>query len=190
MLATIAGADHGTNWLISSRRPRTTPARAAKVTERLWEFDNIVDVLEVLGGHESAGIMTKDEREIINSLFKELIDAESKEFPGSGRCNAPDRRGVYVIYSPQGRVLHVGRTPSGQGGIAQRLGNHMTRASSFWEKYLVPNGINLREGGYTFRCLVVEDARQRALLEYYAIGCLCPEHIGLSRGNVAPPQSK
>jgi hypothetical protein len=123
----------------------------------------------------------KDEPEIISSLFKELMASEASEFPSRGRCNAPDRRGVYVIYGPQGHVLHVGRTPSAKRGLAQRLGNHMTRrGSSFWEHYLVPNGIKLREGGYTFRCLVVEDARRRALLEYYAIGQLCPAHIGLS----------
>jgi hypothetical protein len=126
-----------------------------------------------------------DEPRIVESLFKKLIDSESKEFPTSGRCDAPKDRGVYVIYSLQGKVIHVGRTPSAKDGIAQRLGNHMSGKSSFYRDYLVPNGLKLREG-CAFRCLVVPDPRQRALLEYYAIGRLCPEHIGLSHGNKAP----
>ena len=134
--------------------------------------------------------MTKDEPEIIDSLFKELINSESKKFPARGGCNdAPDRRGVYMIYSPQGKVLYVGSTPSAKGGIAQRLGNHMTRNprnSTFSKHYLVPKRLDLREG-YAFRCLIVDDPRQRALLEHYAIGCLCPEYI--SHGKEALPQS-
>ena len=39
--------------------------------------------------------------------------------------------GVYIIYSPNGRVTHVGRTVRGKRGLRQRLNNHLHGASSF-----------------------------------------------------------
>src|SRR3981189_1497793 len=44
--------------------------------------------------------------------------------PVRGRLEAPREKGVYVIYSPSGRIVHVGRTPRAKGGIAQRLKDH------------------------------------------------------------------
>src|SRR5260370_22041366 len=108
-----------------------------------------------VGGHARASVMRNNEPEIIKSRFKDLTNSKSQEFPVRGGCNAPDRRGVYVIYSPKGKVLHVGRTPSARGGIAQRLGNHMSGASSFFEKCLMPNGFTLRHGS-PFRLFVLE----------------------------------
>lgn len=40
-------------------------------------------------------------------------------------------------------------------------------------------------GGYGFRYLTVKNPRQRALLEAYAIGVLCPAHIGLGEEALA-----
>jgi hypothetical protein len=115
----------------------------------------------------------------IRSLLGKLTYSQPQKFPSSrGKLIAPNRQGVYVIYSPRGRVVHVGRTPSGTGGIRQRLGNHLHNASSFTARFLDGHGAELRRG-YTFRCLVVKNRRVRALLEAYAIGRLCPAHIGL-----------
>ena len=120
------------------------------------------------------------ERTAVKALFRALLDAPIKQFPNRGeKLDAPSTQGVYIIYNPQGEVLHVGRTPSGAGGVRQRLSNHLHAASSFTNKFLKGDGSKLR-GGYRFQCLVVEDRRLRALLEAYAIGCLCPAHIGLS----------
>jgi hypothetical protein len=73
----------------------------------------------------------------------------------------------------------VGRT-GGRRGLHQRLCDHMRNASSLSRYHLRGNGSALREG-YTFRYLVVRDARLRALLEAYATGCLCPDYLGLDR---------
>jgi hypothetical protein len=97
-----------------------------------------------------------------------------------GHLHAPKRQGVYVIFSPKNRVLHVGSTPRAKNGIAQRLRDHLATRSSFTINYepLKSDGSRLR-GGYKFCYLIVRSQRQRALLEALAIGHLCPAHIGL-----------
>jgi hypothetical protein len=85
---------------------------------------------------------------------------------------------VYIIYK-EGVALHVGRTPRGKGGLRQRLKNHLHGSSTFTVKYMQGKGATLREGGYTYQYLELEDSRKRALLEAYAIGTLCPEYLGL-----------
>jgi hypothetical protein len=117
---------------------------------------------------------------IIRSVFNQLIRAPLQAFPTRReQLAAPRQQGVYVIYSPKHEVLHVGSTPMAKNGIAQRLRNHMAAQSSFVLRYLDGDGSQLR-GGYMFRCLVVENRRLRALLEAFAIGHLCPAHIGHS----------
>jgi hypothetical protein len=92
--------------------------------------------------------------------------------------DAPNKQGVYLIYSPGSKkVVHVGRTYRGTAGLRQRLRNHLHGSSSFTQEYLEGHGRKLREG-YTFRCLPVTSARQRALVEAYATGYFCPAHIG------------
>jgi hypothetical protein len=70
----------------------------------------------------------------------------------------------------------------GRGSLiaASAAGHHLHNASSFTAKYPDGHGARLR-GGYTFRCLAVKEPRRRALLEAYAIGFLCPAHIGLGQ---------
>ena len=110
--------------------------------------------------------------------FNKLREQPLRRFPDSSReLAAPSELGVYIIYSPTGKVVHVGRTSSARKGIAQRLRNHRNGNSSFTKKYLEGDGSKLKRG-YKFRCLIVEDDRLRAYLEAYAIGRLCPAHIG------------
>lgn len=119
------------------------------------------------------------ELESLKRVFRQLIRSPMVSFPEARQSiDAPDAKGVYVIYSPRGKVLHVGRTPRGKKGLRQRLNNHLHAGSSFTIKYLDGYGVRLRNG-YKFRCLVVENPRRRALLESYATGQLCPAHLGL-----------
>lgn len=122
--------------------------------------------------------MDKEQADV-QALFEQLTQAPLQLFPGSEeRVDAPKSLGVYIIYDPEDRVLHVGRTVRAKDGIYQRLNNHLRNESSFTTKYLNGDGSKLRLT-HGFRCLVVEDARQRALLEAYAVGSLCPAHLGL-----------
>ena len=69
---------------------------------------------------------TKHEQKKIAALFAELMDEPRQRFPeAGGSIDAPNLKGVYVIYSPARRVLHVGSTPQPAGGIRQRAaGSH------------------------------------------------------------------
>lgn len=110
----------------------------------------------------------------------ELKRAKRHPFPEPGtRLEAPNEQGVYVIYSPKGEVLHVGRTYRGTAGLRQRLSNHLHAASSFTIKYLKGRGAKLRNG-YSFSFVLVPEPRIRALLEAFATGSLCPRHLGMS----------
>ena len=121
----------------------------------------------------------KHETETVSTLFAELMESPLQRFPRFGQeLIAPDLQGVYVIYGPRGKVLHVGRTSRAKNGIAQRFRNHMGASSSFTKKYLKGDGSKLR-GKYRFRCLVVKNPRRRALLEAYAAGHMCPAHLGI-----------
>jgi hypothetical protein len=95
----------------------------------------------------------------------------------------PDKHGVYIIYSPRGVVLHVGRTLRGKRGLRQRLNNHLHGASSFTIQHLEGNGVQLR-GSHRFSFLEIADPRTRALVEAFAVGSLCPKHLGVGE-NVA-----
>jgi len=122
-------------------------------------------------------IITRDQR-MVRALFAELKRSPLWRFPElRGELDAPSGLGVYVIYDPRGKVAHVGRTPRAAGGIAQRLRDHMAGDSSFTKRRLKGDGSKLR-GKYKYRCLEVRAKRRRAWLEAYAIGMLCPTHIG------------
>ena len=141
--------------------------------------------------------MSRPEFEIVQELFKNLTSKsiERHKFPKKReKWNVPSQEGachgVYLIRKGE-LVQHVGRTIKGKKGLFQRLKNHVSSASSF---------VNATEGlseklrnskaGYTFSYVVIDKttkgigdsdkaARLRALLEAYAIGRLCPAHIGL-----------
>jgi hypothetical protein len=118
-------------------------------------------------------IMSEESQQIVE-LFDKLIVAPIR---GLESRDVPNLHGVYVLYAPNGTVLHAGKTRNGKGGLRQRIGNHRNGSSSFVRIFLSGDHSSLRSG-HSFRCLVVENARLRALLEAYAIGKLCPAHIG------------
>jgi hypothetical protein len=46
-------------------------------------------------------------------MFRELLREPEQPFPHARQpLDAPTARGVYVIFDPQGRVVHVGMTTS------------------------------------------------------------------------------
>jgi len=118
----------------------------------------------------------------IKKLFAELRKQGKQPFPKKGEIlKAPREHGVYIIRrNVRGKetVLHVGRTLRGKNGIYQRLKNHLGGASSFTKKSLNGKGSTLRKNGHTYQYLAIKSPRKRALLEAYAVGTLCPKHLG------------
>jgi hypothetical protein len=112
-----------------------------------------------------------NEPERVKALFEELTRAPLKRFPDRGYdIDAPRQEGVYVIYDPSDRVSYVGRNVRRPTGLVGRLGAHLRGRGSPFRR-------NILRDNYHFRYLIVENPRLRALLEAYATGCLCPEHI-------------
>ncbi len=121
----------------------------------------------------------KKESQEVKMLFDELRAQPKRSFPQPRQpLDASSKPGVYIVRKGQ-TVLHVGRTLRGRDGIRQRLKNHLHGSSSFTYEYLKGNGATLRKNGYTYQYLTLENPRKRALLEAYAVGTLCPNHIGL-----------
>lgn len=115
----------------------------------------------------------------VERLFDELLDAPVHTFSRyPAGMDASAQRGVYVICNRAGRPVHVGRTPTAKGGIAQRLCDHIYGRSSFVRESLNWDGTRLWRQKYRYQWLVVRSRRYRALLEAYAIGRLCPRHLG------------
>ena len=107
--------------------------------------------------------MTTEQKKLPR-MFGQLMDAPRRKFPRAHeRLDAPTDRGVYVIYDPRGRPVHVGGTPRARNGMAQRLRDHLAGRSSFVIKHLKEKPSRLRRG-YEFQCLAVCDSRLRALL--------------------------
>lgn len=119
------------------------------------------------------------ESALIQRLYRRLLKATRFSFPPPrGALSAPNQHGVYLVFNSDGDVAHVGRTVRGGEGLHRRLTNHLHGKSSFARKYLSGHVAELRNG-YTFAYLEVPDSRQRALLEAYAVGRLCPLHLGV-----------
>jgi hypothetical protein len=77
------------------------------------------------------------ERQKIEALFQQLEGRPKTPFPKLRQpLLAPKAHGVYVIRDPKGRVVHVGRSVWGKGGLFQRLHNHLHAHSSFVHVYL------------------------------------------------------
>lgn len=124
-----------------------------------------------------------EERTRISALFKRLDEQPRVVFPAQVKLIkelVPTTHGVYVIRAADGKVLHVGRTVSGIDGLAQRLCDHVKGKSSFVRTHLDCQG-KVLPSNYTFQYSEVENDRERALLEHYAIAWHCPAHLGLGR---------
>ena len=120
-----------------------------------------------------------NESQKILMLFNQLCKQSKHLFPKYRQSLiASSKPGVYIIRK-KNAVLHVGRTLRGKYGLNQRLKNHIHGSSSFTNEFLNGKGEILRGDDYTYQYIEVEDPRKRALLEAYAIGKLCPAHIGL-----------
>lgn len=127
---------------------------------------------------------------IVQRLYRKLLKAPRAPFPPRGnRLDAPSEHGVYVVFDPKQSVTHVGRTVRGDKGLRRRLANHLRGKSSFARLFLTAQGVDLRDG-YTFSCLVVPESRHRALLEAYAVGRLCPLHLGLGEIELDRPSNR
>jgi len=117
----------------------------------------------------------------LKSSLTNCVNKKKQPFPKKRQpLDAPLKGGVYIIRKNK-TILHVGRTHRGRNGIHQTLANHLHGSSSFTENYLHGNGATLRKKGYTYQYLKLEDSRKRALLEHYAIGTLCPRHLGTGK---------
>ncbi len=124
------------------------------------------------------------EPEEVQRLLQALISEPLTPFPKRGeKLQCSTERGVYIVYRDDGAILHVGNTPRGKDGLFGRLDDHLHGRSSFSRALFNRKGHLLREG-HSYRCLPVENAKKRVLLEALAIGVLCPEHLGTwnSRG--------
>jgi excinuclease UvrABC nuclease subunit len=121
----------------------------------------------------------------VRELFDLLVAAPIVSIEAGTEPQCPTAKGVYIIYDPNNVVLHVGRSQSGVNGIRQRIMNHIRGQSSFVRKAF-PNQVFPPTEGFGFRYLVVPDPRERALLEYHAIGSLCPKHLGVSNVGMVP----
>lgn len=120
----------------------------------------------------------RGEPKTIKAKLNQLVKSHLLRFPVSGdRLTVPHLQGVYIIYDPKGRVAHVGRTVRGKRGLHQRINNHLHGRSSFVIKALNGKGARLRKG-FKFRFITIENSRLRALIEAFAIGQLCPDHLG------------
>ena len=98
------------------------------------------------------------------------------------------RQGVYILLDEKNKVAHVGRTLRGKNGLRQRLNNHLRGQSSFVRNYLEGQREIIR-AKYPYRYLIIENDRERALVEALGIGKLCPKHLGLGRKPKQPSKS-
>lgn len=94
--------------------------------------------------------------------------------------NLPKNQAVYIIQY-QKKILHVGRTYCAADGIKQRIKNHLYRNSSFMKSYNKMTKKKLKKY-CSFKYIIVDDNRKRALLEFLTIGTLCPEYLGVYKG--------
>jgi hypothetical protein len=140
----------------------------------LWVGAKELSIIDTTVGLGSEMTMPANEKQKVADLFQQLCSQPRLPFPKRrGSLIAPSKQGVYVIRNHD-IVLHVGRTIR----LHQRLKNHLHGSSSFTNMHLKRNGSVLRNEDYTYQYLVLEDPRERALLEAYAIGAHCPAHIG------------
>jgi hypothetical protein len=67
----------------------------------------------------------KNEARIVRAMLEELKATPVKTFPERGRPDAPQRQGVYIIYSPHGKSLTSGGSPASLCAMAVCCSNEM-----------------------------------------------------------------
>ena len=118
------------------------------------------------------------EQDAVKNLFDRLNSASTTAFPEAHKpLRVPEKHGNYIIISPGGGIVSVGRTTRGKHGLRGRLKNHLAGQSSFSRKHLGGKGSSLRSK-YSYKYVCEADPRLRALLEALATGILCPEYLG------------
>jgi hypothetical protein len=131
------------------------------------------------------GAMT--ETDVVQALLEQLQTEPLYPLEKSAVKSVPDERGVYVIYDAAGNCIKVGRTPHGRG-LRERLRRHEIGNTDRWLEWC--NGDRSKLGGRQVRWLVVDDPRQRCLLEGLATGVLCPQILGLGqKADTGPTRS-
>jgi hypothetical protein len=116
------------------------------------------------------------EPETIRQLLQQLLAAPLHPLTEP----APDQPGVYVIYNQHGICVHAGQGGTrGEGTLRKRLRRHAIGRSSFVRLYYLGDRAKVRD--HQVRSLVVEDPRQRWLLEHLATGTLCPRHVAVEQ---------
>lgn len=114
-----------------------------------------------------------NEPELVRDLLERLLTAPLRPLGEP----APEQHGVYAIFDARGACIKVGRTTRGMGQLFKRLRKHARGRSDFGRALY--NGDKARLAAHKVRWLVVDDDRQRCLLECLATGVLCPLHLGL-----------
>ena len=119
------------------------------------------------------------EPEVVRDLFEQLVLAPLHPISEPW----PEAHGVYVIVGPEGEPVYVGRSVRHQHGLFARWNRHNKGRSSFMR--ILYNRDRSKLDGHQARWLLVEDNRLRCLLEYLAIGILCPKHVGLGTAPIS-----
>jgi hypothetical protein len=87
----------------------------------------------------------------IKGYYKALVN--SKRYQFSKLKSVTKNLGVYVIYSKNGTVLHVGRSKKAKEGLYQRLTNHKNGQSSFVRIFFAGDKKKLKN--CTFKCIEI-----------------------------------
>lgn len=120
-----------------------------------------------------------NESRTLQKLMNGLLHSPKYAFPKQREpMLAPKAKGVYIIVSDKGLILHVGQTPLAKNGLRQRLYDHLNGRSSFVQSYLDGDGSILRNGHYYYQYIEIASSRTRVLLEALCAGTHCPKHIG------------
>lgn len=113
------------------------------------------------------------EPDLVRDMLERLFIAPLRPLGEPG----PEQHGVYAIFEASGACVKVGRTTRGEGRLSKRLRKHARGRSDFGRALY--GGDKARLAAHKVRWLVVDDDRQRCLLECLATGVLCPLHLGL-----------
>ncbi len=112
----------------------------------------------------------------VRDAYDQLLQAP-RHVIGPGRLPAALTHvpGVYIIRTPGGRVVHVGRSIS----IRRRILDHagVGNNSSFVQNWLKYDGRKMADG-FSVQFLKIDDAKTRAYVEALTVGLLCPLNIG------------